>query len=79
MCYVWAWDCCVICECVTAVSHVSVWLLQKYPGEGLVNVVKNVFDFDAYNKELRETITETLHKHGIPLGADPRNVFLAKQ
>ncbi len=44
-----------------------------------MNVVKNVFDFDAYNKELRETITETLHKHGIPLGADPRNIFLAKQ
>ena len=53
--------------------------MQKYPNEGLVNVVKNVFDFDTYNKELCETVTETLHKHGIPVGADPRNLQLAKE
>jgi len=56
----------------------AVWV-QKYPNEGLVNVVNNVFDFDTYNKELRETVTETLHKHGIPIGADPRNLQLAKE
>ena len=52
---------------------------QKFPGEGLVQVVHNVFDFDSYNKELRDQILETLHKHGIPIGADPRNVLLAKE
>ena len=52
---------------------------QKFPEEGLANVVRNVFDFDSYNKELTETIVTTLHKHGIPVGADPRNVQLAKE
>jgi len=56
----------------------AVWV-QKFPNEGLVNVVNNVFDFDTYNKELRETVTETLQKHGIPIGADPRNLQLAKE
>lgn len=42
-------------------------------------MVKNVFDFDSYNKEMSETVVETLHKHGIPVGADPRNVSLAKE
>ncbi len=50
-----------------------------FPDEGITQVVKNVFDFDSYNKELRETVTETLHKHGIPLGANPNNVALAKE
>jgi len=56
----------------------AVWV-QKFPNEGLVNVVNNVFDFDTYNKELRETVSETLRKHGIPIGADPRNLQLAKE
>ena len=42
-------------------------------------MVKNVFDFDTYNKELTETIVQTLHKHGIPVGAHPGNVSLAKE
>jgi len=50
-----------------------------FPDEGLVNVVNNVFDFDTYNKELRDTVTEILHKHGIPVGANPRNLQLAKE
>ena len=54
-------------------------LSQKYPDEGLASVVNNVFDFDAYNKEMRDQIVETLHKHGIPLGANPANVNLAKE
>jgi len=53
--------------------------VQKFPDEGVVNVIKNVFDFDAYNKELCQTVTETLHKHGIPMGANARNVLLAKE
>lgn len=61
-----------------SVSADAVWL-QKFPNEGLVNVVNNVFDFDTYNKELRDTVTETLHKHGIPIGANPRNLQLAKE
>jgi len=54
-------------------------ILQKYADDGLVSVVQNVFDFDAYNSELRKTITTTLYKHGIPIGTDPHNIHLAKQ
>lgn len=50
-----------------------------FPNEGITAVVRNVFDFDSYNKELKETVVQTLHKHGIPLGADPNNIALAKE
>lgn len=53
--------------------------LQKFPTEGLANVVRNVFDFDSYNKDTREVLIEALHKHGIPIGAKPSSVRLAKE
>ena len=52
---------------------------QEYPSEGLTSVVRNVFDFDSYNKELRETLVTTMQKHGIPLGASPDSVQLAQE
>lgn len=52
---------------------------QKFPTEGLANVVRNVFDFDSYNKEMREILISTLHKHGIPIGAKPDNIQMAKE
>uniref|UniRef100_A0A8B9Q0P6 von Willebrand factor A domain-containing protein 8 n=1 Tax=Apteryx owenii TaxID=8824 RepID=A0A8B9Q0P6_APTOW len=61
-------------EVVNIVKH-----LQKFPTEGLANVVRNVFDFDSYNKEMREILISTLHKHGVPIGAKPTNVQLAKE
>ncbi|XP_064614845.1 von Willebrand factor A domain-containing protein 8-like [Liolophura sinensis] len=61
-------------EVVNMVKH-----LEKFPEEGLTNVVKNVFDFDSYNKELQEMIVQTMEKHGIPLGATSANVNLAKE
>ncbi|CAK6967706.1 von Willebrand factor A domain-containing protein 8 [Scomber scombrus] len=61
-------------EVVNIVKH-----LQKFPEEGLANVVRNVFDFDSYNKDLREVLIEALHKHGIPIGAKPSSVTLAKE
>ncbi|XP_058040478.1 von Willebrand factor A domain-containing protein 8 isoform X3 [Ahaetulla prasina] len=61
-------------EVVNIVRH-----LQKFPTEGLANVVRNVFDFDSYNKEMREILIRTLHKHGIPIGAKPDNVQMAKE
>ncbi|KAF4787814.1 von Willebrand factor A domain-containing protein 8 [Turdus rufiventris] len=61
-------------EVVNIVKH-----LQKFPSEGLANVVRNVFDFDSYNKEMREILYNTLHKYGIPIGAKPTNVQLAKE
>ncbi|XP_068602140.1 von Willebrand factor A domain-containing protein 8 [Brachionichthys hirsutus] len=61
-------------EVVNIVKH-----LQKFPDEGLSNVLRNVFDFDSYNRDMREVLTETLHKHGIPVGATPGAVHLAKE
>lgn len=42
-------------------------------------VVSNVFDFDQYNTEMKDTVIETMRKHGIPIGASPSNVVLAKE
>lgn len=52
---------------------------QKFPNEGLANVVRNVFDFDSYNQDTRDVLIEALHKHGIPIGAKPNSVQLAKE
>jgi len=47
-------------EVVNIIKHI-----QKFPDDGLGNVVRNVFDFDSYSKEVRDTLTEVLHKHGM--------------
>ncbi|XP_078484002.1 von Willebrand factor A domain-containing protein 8 isoform X2 [Ciona intestinalis] len=60
-------------EVVNIVKH-----LEKFPKEGLANVVRNVFDFDAYSKETKEQLASVMHKHGIPVGAKPHDVRLAK-
>ncbi|XP_074844543.1 von Willebrand factor A domain-containing protein 8 isoform X3 [Carettochelys insculpta] len=61
-------------EVVNIVKH-----LQRFPTEGLANVVRNVFDFDSYNNEMRDILISTLHKHGIPIGAKPTSIQLAKE
>ncbi|XP_006837671.1 PREDICTED: von Willebrand factor A domain-containing protein 8-like [Chrysochloris asiatica] len=61
-------------EVVNIVKH-----LQKFPNEGISSVVRNVFDFDSYNNDMREILTSTLHKYGIPIGAKPTSVQLAKE
>ncbi|XP_012578723.1 PREDICTED: von Willebrand factor A domain-containing protein 8 isoform X2 [Condylura cristata] len=61
-------------EIVNIVKH-----LQKFPTEGLSTVVRNVFDFDSYNDDMKEILTNTLHKYGIPIGAKPTSVQLAKE
>ncbi|KAF4025563.1 hypothetical protein G4228_017818 [Cervus hanglu yarkandensis] len=61
-------------EVVNIVKH-----LQKFPTEGLSSVVRNVFDFDSYNDDMREILINTLHKYGIPIGAKISNVRLAKE
>ena len=42
-------------------------------------MVRNVFDFDSYNNDMREILMNTLHKYRIPVGAKPSNVQLAKE
>ncbi|EDV28824.1 uncharacterized protein TRIADDRAFT_52086 [Trichoplax adhaerens] len=60
-------------EVVNVVRH-----LQKYPNDGIANVVKNVFDFDNHQNELMEVVISTLRKHDIPIGASIRDIRLAK-
>ena len=47
-------------EVVNIVKH-----LQRFPNEGLGQVVRNVFDFDAYDQEARKSVEEVLQKHGM--------------
>ncbi|KAF4526552.1 hypothetical protein B566_EDAN009123 [Ephemera danica] len=61
-------------EVVNIVRH-----MQQYPNEGLASVVRNVFDFDSYSQEVKETLVKTLHKHGIPLGTQPLSISLGKE
>ena len=52
---------------------------QHFPGDSLSAVLQNVFAFDSYHTELKTLVMKTLHKHGIPVGASPGSVTLAKQ
>jgi len=61
-------------EVVNIIKH-----LERFPDDGLGNIVRNVFDFDSYSKEVKESLTEVLHKHGIPLGTSQREIKLAKE
>ncbi|KAG0410878.1 hypothetical protein HPB47_012009, partial [Ixodes persulcatus] len=60
-------------EVVNVVKH-----LESFPDDGIASVLRNVFDFDSYNKEIRKTLLSVLHKHGIPVDADPEDVHLSK-
>ncbi|XP_064465910.1 von Willebrand factor A domain-containing protein 8-like isoform X2 [Ornithodoros turicata] len=60
-------------EVVNIVKH-----LEAFPNDGITSVLKNVFDFDSYNKENRKLLLSVLHKHGIPVDASPENVQLAR-
>ena len=52
--------CSITREVVNIVKH-----LEQFPNDGLANVVRNVFDFDSYNKETRDTLDTVLQKHGM--------------
>lgn len=47
-------------EVVNIVKH-----LQRFPNEALGQVVRNVFDFDAYDSEVQKTLEEILQKNGM--------------
>lgn len=47
-------------EVVNVVKH-----LQRFPEDGIGSVVRNVFDFDSYDKETRDTVNDILRKHGM--------------
>ena len=47
--------------------------MQRYPGDGVDRILRNVFDFDNYSPEERELLTDVFQRHGIPfaMGASP--------
>ena len=51
-------------ELVNIVKH-----LEKYPDEPLASVLANVHDFDHFNEQndLKQTFSEVMRKHGIPI------------
>ncbi|CAD5229391.1 unnamed protein product [Bursaphelenchus okinawaensis] len=63
-------------ELVNIVRHVN-----QFPDDPLIEVVRNVFDFDAYSKDTVGTIETVFRAHGIPLGLIDRElpVHLAKR
>uniref|UniRef100_A0A0P6CK90 von Willebrand factor A domain-containing protein 8 n=1 Tax=Daphnia magna TaxID=35525 RepID=A0A0P6CK90_9CRUS len=61
-------------EVINVVKH-----LERYPKDGIVRTVSNVFDFDAYSPEAKELIIRVFHENGIPLGASVNNFSLAVQ
>lgn len=52
---------------------------QKFGEDGVASVVRNVFDFDSWSGEAKETVMKVMHKYGIPVGASTSNVVLAKR
>lgn len=56
-------------ELVNIIKH-----LQAFPEDSISDAVGNVFDFDRYSKDAKETLIEVLSKHKIPvsLSSDER-------
>ena len=52
-------------ELVNIVRH-----MQQYPQEGISRILQNVFDFDQYEREVKDLLIRTLQKHGIPVGLE---------
>lgn len=50
-------------ELVNIIKH-----LQKYPEDGLVTTIENVFSFDSYDSQLLQHLTQVFHRHGLPVG-----------
>ena len=49
-------------ELVSVVTH-----LEKYPDDGVITVLDNVFAFDAYDTTLRDVISDVFRKNDIPM------------
>lgn len=53
-------------EAVAVARH-----LDRFAEDGVVAAVENVIAFDAYDKELRATLSDVFNAHGIPLPREP--------
>ena len=50
-------------ELVNIVKH-----LQMFPNDSIQNLIRNVFDFDAFSKDTLEILYEVFNKNGVKLG-----------
>lgn len=50
-------------ELVNIVKH-----LQQFPEDPLAEVVRNVFDFDAFSRDTADSVEGVFRSFGIPLG-----------
>lgn len=41
--------------------------MQMYPSDSLTKIVKNVFDFDVYNKDFYEILINAMRNNGLPV------------
>ncbi|ALC48679.1 c12.2 [Drosophila busckii] len=55
-------------EVVSIVKH-----LERYPQEHMAELVGNVLDFDRYQPEALQQVTQVLAKHGLPIEAYARD------
>ncbi|XP_039291605.1 von Willebrand factor A domain-containing protein 8-like [Nilaparvata lugens] len=53
-------------EVVNIVKH-----LQAYPNDTVSNAVGNVFDFDKYGQDVKDTLLQVLNEHEIPVSLTP--------
>jgi hypothetical protein len=43
--------------------------LERFPTDGVIATVENVLAFDAFDRPLRDQLTQVFSRHGIPVGA----------
>ena len=53
--------------------------MQLFPKEGVSTVLRNVFDFDAYDKDMKDTLESVFNRHHIPISANRNNVKLSEK
>lgn len=51
--------------------------MERFPTDGVDRILRNVFDFDNYSQDERETLIQVFNKHGIPFSMG-NDTFLVK-
>ncbi|MFH4975896.1 hypothetical protein AB6A40_002605 [Gnathostoma spinigerum] len=54
-------------ELVNIVKHI-----ERFPNDGVIKAIRNVFDFDQYSDETLEVVEKVFQRHGIPFGVSQR-------
>lgn len=60
-------------EIVNVAKHI-----EKFPGERISQALKNVFDFDSFSSDIKNTISNLFSKYGIPFESETIKIDTAK-